>query len=256
MNVIWALLGIGLLAALFMTIARMGRAVGDRNLVRVQPQRRPEPGAEYHQEKVTTATRDLGANINPSQTGNEADLWPDRTGPRTRRELGARDATDVSFVGDRVEHKDNRQGAGAQGPGAQNAPAQGAQPPARDINAMGDPQSDPTAPAVQPGIRRHEHPSRHEHGPGTNAAADLAPEDAFGEDRPAARTHAPDAQPTQWHPEDHGVPGDHIRDGHHRSASAPETRSDATDPYAHAPVPGPNHIPPEGGVDFPPEVRP
>ncbi|HYF91333.1 MAG TPA: hypothetical protein VD969_03700 [Symbiobacteriaceae bacterium] len=49
--------------------------------------------------------RDLGANVNPSQHGNEVDLWPDRTGARTRRELGAREATDVSFVGDRVEAK-------------------------------------------------------------------------------------------------------------------------------------------------------
>lgn len=47
--------------------------------------------------------RDLGANINPSQLGNEVDLWPDRTGAQTRRELGARKATDVTFVGDRIE---------------------------------------------------------------------------------------------------------------------------------------------------------
>lgn len=128
--------------------------------------------------------------------------------------------------------------------------------PAADVNAMGQPQSDPTNPPVSPGIRRQEHPSRHEHGPGTKQAADLAPEDIYGEDRPAPRTTAPDAQPTQWHPDEHGVPGDHVREGHHRSATAPETRSDATDAYAHAPVPGPNHIPPEGGADFPPKVRP
>jgi hypothetical protein len=150
--------------------------------------------------------------VNPSQLGNEVDLWPDRTGARTRRELGARHATDVTFVGDRIEHKEGTQALAA----AQTLAA----------------------------------------GTQGEAQADLAPEDEFGEDRPAHRTTAPDAQPTQWHPKDHGVPGDHIRDGHHRSATAPERHSDATDPYAHAPIPGPNHIPPEGGVEFPPAVRP
>jgi len=53
--------------------------------------------------------KDLGANVNPSQHGNEVDLWPDRTGARTRRELGARQATDVTFAGDRLEVKDLRQ---------------------------------------------------------------------------------------------------------------------------------------------------
>lgn len=47
------------------------------------------------------------------------------------------------------------------------------------------------------GVRREVSPGPHEHGPGTNPAADLAPEDALGEDRPAARTTAPDGQPTR-----------------------------------------------------------
>lgn len=249
MNVIWAVVAIGLLWALAVTVARMGRQ-SDRDPVRpAVPARRPEPAAD--DTRVSTGDRDLGANINPSQTGNEVDLWPDRTGARTRRELGARHATDVSFVGDRIEHKEQ---APAPRPAQQAGGA--AQPASADVNAVGQPQSDPTNPPVTPGVRREEHPSRHEHGPGTNRAADLAPEDQYGEDRPVPRTTAPDAQPTQWHPDQHGVPGDHLRDGHHRSATAPERRSDATDPYAHAPVPGPNHIPPEGGADFPPDVRP
>jgi hypothetical protein len=279
MSLIWALLGIALLVALFVTVARMGRKVGDQTPADLQPQRRPEPGGDqYRHEQVQTGDRDLGANINPSQTGNEADLWPDRTGARTRRELGARQATDVTFVGDRVEHKEGSQ-AGAE-PAAQTATAtaaggaaagkaaapagqsqsteqtQSAEPVAQDIDTMGEPQSDPSFPPVQAGIRRDEQPSMHEEGPGTNAAADLAPEDKFGELQPAPRIFAPDGQPLQWHPDQHGVPGDHIRDGHHTSATAPEQQSDATDPYAHAPLPGPNHIPPEGGVDFPPNVQP
>lgn len=134
--------------------------------------------------------RDLGANVNPSQAGNEVNLWPDRTGPRTRRELGARHAVDMTFTGNREERRD------------------------------------------------------------------LDPEDHHGDDRVVPRTTAPDQPPTQWHPANHGVPGDHYRDGHHRSATAPERKSTATDPYAHAPVRGPNHLPPEGGVDFPDDIRP
>lgn len=141
-------------------------------------------------ERVTTGQRkaegrggrDLGANINPSQTGNEVNLFPDRTGAQTRRELGARHAVDMTFTGEREEHS--------------------------------------------------------------------------GEERVVPRTSAPDQPPTQWHPKEHGVPGDHFRDGHHRSATAPERKSTATDPGAHAPGPGPNHVPPEGGVEFPDDVRP
>ncbi|HLN62870.1 MAG TPA: hypothetical protein VK464_15110 [Symbiobacteriaceae bacterium] len=207
MTIVWLLLAA---VVLFYVLPRMVRG-----------------GAE-DENRVRTGQRDLGANVSPSQLGNEVDLWPDRTGARTRRELGARHATDVTFVGDRIEHKE-----GTQALAAAQTLAAGTQGEAQaDVNAVG------------------------KHGPGTNTAADLAPEDEFGEDRPAHRTTAPDAQPTQWHPKDHGVPGDHIRDGHHRSATAPERHSDATDPYAHAPIPGPNHIPPEGGVEFPPDVRP
>ncbi len=189
--------------------------------------------------------RDLGANINPSQHGNEVDLWPDRTGARTRRELGARHAADVSFTGEFGEQKDEV-------------------PHGRE--AMGGPrQSDPARPVPQPGVRREVEDGSLDRVTGAGgitgenaraARADLAPEDALGEDRPANRTVAPDQPPTQWHPREHGVPGDHLRDGHHRSATAPERRSGATDPYAHAPVPGPNHIPPAGGVDFPDDIRP
>jgi hypothetical protein len=205
MDIIWSLLGVVLITWFVSAfIARGARRRGQRALARMGgPQARPEgkgPGR------------------------SEVDLWPDRTGPQTRRELGARHATDVTFAGDRIEHKHERKATAA-----------------AIAKAKGEAQAAP---------------GRHEHGPGTNPAADLAPEDEFGEDRPAARTTAPDAPPTQWHPKDHGVPGDHIRDGHHRSATAPERNSSATDPYAHAPVPGPNHIPPEGGVDFPPHVSP
>lgn len=184
--------------------------------------------------------QDLGANINPSQQGNEVDLWPDRTGARTRRELGARQATDMTFTGEREERHGRE--------------------------AMGGPlQSDPARPVPQPGQRREVADGSLDRvtggggGSGEEAratGADLAPEDAYGEDRPANRTVPPDQPPTQWHPREHGVPGDHIREGHHRSATAPERHSTATDPYAHAPIPGPNHIPPQGGVDFPDEIRP
>ncbi|MFZ5817349.1 MAG: hypothetical protein ACOY93_18960 [Bacillota bacterium] len=137
--------------------------------------------------------RDLGGNINPGQEGNRVGLWPLRTGARTRRELGARQAEDRTFTGERPER---------------------------------------------------------------SGTPDLAPEDALGEDRPANRTVPPDQPPTQPHPREHGVPGDHIRGGHHRSATAPERKTGATDPHAHAPVPGPNHIPPEDGVDFPRNIQP
>lgn len=53
--------------------------------------------------KVQPGERDLGANINPSATGNQVNLWPDRTGAQTRYELGARDTTDMTFAGDRPE---------------------------------------------------------------------------------------------------------------------------------------------------------
>ncbi len=185
-----------------------------------------------------TPGRALNANVNPSQTGNEKNLWPDRTGPQTRKELGAKQAVDRTFVGDKEEHK---------------APTQ-AQAPAPALA----PERHATQEALKrAGVRQEVEPGPHEHGPGTNPAADLAPEDEFGEDRPAPRTTSPDGQqPTQWHPVDHGVPGDHYRDGHHRSATAPEKQSSATDPYAHAPVPGPNHIPPSDGKELPPGTSP
>jgi hypothetical protein len=205
-----------------MAVARSGRAVGDRALVKV--------GDLQKDKDISTGDRSLGANVNPSQLGNEVDLWPDRTGPQTRRELGARDASDVTFVGDRVEQK-----------GPTKAQAQ-VQPPHMPSNQH-------EAAEATPG--------GHEHGPGTNPAADLAAEDIMGEDRPVPRTTAPDQQPTQWHPEEHGAPGVHIRDGHDRFATAPKTRGEAGgDPFAHAPVPGPNHMPTEAGQEFPPDVRP
>ena len=73
---------------------------------------------------------------------------------------------------------------------------------------------------------------------------------------PERNLQAPDQSSTQWHPEDHGAPGDHMRGGHHRSATAPEDHSTATDPFAHAPVPGPNHVPPSGGQELPPNTQP
>jgi hypothetical protein len=203
--------------------------------------------------------RSLGANVNPSQLGNEADLWPDRTGPRTRRELGARHAADVTFTGDREEHKGRGHTATQ---GQQQGQGTAAQEQRAAAGMVSKPPEDTArqpakqAAASKPGVRREIQPGPHEHGPGTNPAADLAPEDEFGEDRPANRTTAPDAPPTQWHPDQHGVPGDHYREGHHRSATAPETQSDATDPYAHAPFPGPNHIIPESGSELPSDVRP
>ncbi len=269
--------------------------------------------------------RDLNANVNPSQLGNEADLWPDRTGARTRRELGARHAADVTYQGDAEEHgavaadvtphyparsrleaqalmhkyKELGQadpeavrgaGAGAErsggaaaadaGHGAAQRPASGGaaglgavpgtgeenpeasgtggdlwatQPPG-EATAYGVVQSDPAAPAQNPGIRRQVQAGLDASETGQDG--ELAPEDAYGEDRPANRTQAPDAPPTQWHPKNHGVPGDHERNGYHTSATGPEKISDAKDPYAHAPVPGPNHIPPESGEDFPDGIRP
>lgn len=98
---------------------------------------------------------------------------------------------------------------------------------------------------VRAGVRREERPASA--GNDVTDGGSLAPEDEFGEDRPANRTDAPDQQPTRWHPEEHGTPGQRLRDGHHRSGTAPERITTATDPYAHAPVPGPAHVPPEGG---------
>lgn len=187
----------------------------------------------------------------PSQTGNELDLFPDRTGARTKLELGAKEATNHTYQGDKEEPTARPTGTPNQAGGRQTALH-----PVNKETAYGVVQSDPTSPAMQPGIRREVQPGPHEHGPGTQPAADLAPEDQYGEDRPANRTMAPDQPPTQWHPRQHGVPGDHIREGHHRSATAPIKTSDATDPYAHQPVPGPNHIPPEAGQELPENVRP
>jgi hypothetical protein len=39
-------------------------------------------------------------------TNGETNLWPDRTGARTRKELGAKDTSDVNFVGDELEVKE------------------------------------------------------------------------------------------------------------------------------------------------------
>lgn len=221
MGVIWTILAVAVGIYLFYAGARW--VAGGRQ--------RAELGGRSGDEDLDSERFprvDRGANINPSQLGNEVDLWPDRTGARTRRELGARHAADVSFVGDREEHK---QGAGAQQP----------------VQAQARPSA--------PGVRREVQPSMQTGGPGSPTGNALAPEAEFGEDRPAARTTAPDQPPTQWHPRDHGAPGDHYREGHHRSATAPERKSDATDPFAHAPVPGPNHLPPETGDRIPPEAR-
>lgn len=209
MQALWTLLGIALFGYLFYMLVTGARRRGERSFVPVHKVGKHGP------------ERDLGGNINPSQHGNEVDLWPDRTGARTRRELGARHAVDMTFAGDRPERKQGGVAALAARP--------------------------------EPGAA---HAGPHEHGPGTNPRADLAPEDHLGEDRPAARTHAPDAQPTQWHPDSHGVPGGHDREGHHRSASGPERITSTSDPYAHAPVPGPNHILPQGGDELPPGTRP
>lgn len=236
MGFFWVLLTAAFLVAAFMIGFRY--SVGRRS----RPALRPESRADG------PPKRDLGANINPSQHGNERDLWPDRTGARTRRELGAKDAANVTFVGDREERR-----------GAEPNQAQGAMErvqPQNDRRTYGSVQSDPTKPVMQAGVRREVQPGPHEHGPGTNPAADLAPEDEFGEDRPANRTTAPDQPPTQWHPDQHGDVGDHLRDGHHTSGAAPEKISTAQDPYAHAPVPGPNHIIPDSGDELRPGTRP
>lgn len=226
MGWIWMLAAAAFLLACFLMGARL--TGGGRERVTTANRRRDGKGG-----------RDLGANVNPSQTGNEKDLWPDRTGARTRTELGARHAVDMTFAGDREEHHGRQ--------------------------AMGGPnRSDPARPAPQPGVRREvadgsvePRPASKTAGQGAGqATADLDPEDAYGEDRPAVRTSSPDQPPTQFHPEEHGVPGDHLRFGHHRSATAPERRSSATDPAAHAPAPGPNHVPPAEGVDFPGDIQP
>jgi hypothetical protein len=220
---LWTILGIAFMLALFWVGARLVMGGGRRVTAAA---RRPEPADQVPR-------RDLNANINPSQHGNEADKWPDRTGARTRAELGAVRAIDVSFVGDRAE--------GAAAPARITPEGAGA------IPHDGGP--------VTPGVRNEVKPGPHEHGPGMHAAA-LPPEAEFGENRPANRTVAPDQPPTQWHPKDHGAPGDHTVDGHHRSATGPERHSSATDPMAHAPLPGPNHVPPEGGDELPRRTRP
>lgn len=159
--------------------------------------------------------RDLNANINPSQTGNELDLFPDRTGARTRLELGAKDAANVSYTGIREEHRGGQQEIPGHNPGA----------PARQDPAPGAP------------------------------AGGLALEAVYGEDRPANRTEAPDQPPTQYHPPEHGRPGEHLRAGHIRSATAP-TNADVAGPPGEAPLAGPRHVPPADGVPFPPDIRP
>lgn len=80
MGFLWTLIGLALIVAVFWFGARLfagaPRPAAD-------PQRRPEPADQK-------PARDLDANINPSQTGNLVDKWPDRTGARTQAELGAR----------------------------------------------------------------------------------------------------------------------------------------------------------------------
>lgn len=72
---------------------------------RPRPTAPADPAPEQEQERVRPGQRDLGANINPSATGNQVDLWPDRTGAQTRCELGALDTNDMTFTGDRPEPK-------------------------------------------------------------------------------------------------------------------------------------------------------
>lgn len=174
-------------------------------------------------------------NSNPTPTQTEQPLWPDRTGAQTRRELGARHAVDISFDGTHEEHK---------------------RPPDRQATKAAIAAATGAGGGAQSGVRREVQPGPHESGPGAHPAADLPAEAEYGEDRPANRTTAPDQPPTQWEPANSGAPGDHYRDGHHRSATAPEKQSSATDPFAHAPTPGPNHIIPPGGDQLPPETRP
>ena len=90
MTLVTALLGLAALAAAWFLLRGSALHTG--------------PAAKIHDDKESPH-RDLSANVNPSQLGNEVDLWPDRTGARTRRELGARHAADVTFVGDAEEHK-------------------------------------------------------------------------------------------------------------------------------------------------------
>jgi hypothetical protein len=199
--------------------------------------------------------------------GDQAELWPDRTGPQTKQELGAREAG----------HEQNLS------PGASPAKEQSraeyltwqyvSSDPKPDLAEGDDKQADtteqpgneaarlgagqPNAGPKQPYVRREVEPGPHERGPGAEPSANLPPEAEFGESRPARRTTAPDQPPNMWEPEESGAPGDHIRDGgHHRSATAPTKRSDSGDPYAHAPVPGPNHVIPEGGDSLPADTRP
>ena len=102
MTIIWLLLAAVVLFYVLPRIARGGADDGENRVRPGGPQRRPETRIQSGGD-VRTGQRDLGANVNPSQLGNEVDLWPDRTGARTRRELGARQATDVTYAGDRIE---------------------------------------------------------------------------------------------------------------------------------------------------------
>lgn len=181
--------------------------------------------------------------------GDQAELWPDRTGPRTKQELGAR------------QTQDERKLSPGASPAQEQSQAEyltwqyvtpgGAQ--AGEAKEAGPPNAGPK----QPYVRNEVEPGPHERGPGSEPEAKLPPEAEFGESRPARRTTAPDQPPNMWEPEESGAPGEHIRDGgYHRSATAPTKRSDTGDPYAHAPVPGPNHVIPEGGDSLSPDTRP
>jgi hypothetical protein len=76
MGFFWVVITLAVVGAFFYLGARMmaGRA----------PARRPES----------------------TQTGGKTNFWPDRTGARTRKELGAKDTRDVTFAGDALEVKE------------------------------------------------------------------------------------------------------------------------------------------------------
>jgi len=122
--------------------------------------------------------------------GDQAELWPDRTGPQTKKELGAR-------------------AAGHEGP-------------------------------LSPGASLAEEKSQAEYLTWQYVSADAKQTDGEAKLEPGVS----------------GAPGQHVREGgHHRSATAPTKRSDASDPIAYAPVPGPNHVFPDGGDRLPPDNR-
>lgn len=85
MPFVWALVAGAALLAIYFASARLtgGRAGRGGN------------GRAPNQEG--RGARDAGANINPDQTGNEVNLWPDRMGARTPGEPGARQGVDMNF---------------------------------------------------------------------------------------------------------------------------------------------------------------